>query len=346
MPGIPPGDRAERGGGLVAVRIDEFQQRHHWAGFALAVCYKFVDDQGYYLAALLTYYGFLSLFPLLLLLVTMLGFVMQNDDALQQQVLHSALVDFPVLGQQLVSNVHSVQGNVFAVAFGSAAALYGALGVAGAGQAVLNKIWAVPRVRRPGLLGFYVRGLLLLATFGLGVLLTTGLTGVTTVASDLGSNDVVVALLANLGALVVNVLLFLLAFRVLTARDITPGQLLPGVIVSTVLWQGLQIGGTYLLEHELRGSSAIYGAFGLVIGLMIWLYLGATVAVLGAEINAVRVLRMWPRSLLAPFVGDAPLTPADRQAYAAYARTEQMVKQARIRVRFPRRGRQKHQRDS
>lgn len=321
---------------MVAVRADGFQQRHRWAGFPLAVCYKFVDDQGYYLAALLTYYGFLSLFPLLLLLVTGLGFVMENDSALQQQVLHSALTDFPVLGQQLVTNVHSLQGSVFGVTVGAAAALYGALGVAGAGQAVLNKIWAVPRVRRPSLLGFYVRSLLLLATLGLGVLLTTGLTGLTTIASDLVSNDVLVAALANLGALVVNVLLFLLAFRVLTARDIAPRQLLPGAVVATLLWQGLQIAGTYLLEHELRGSSATYGAFGLVIGLMIWLYLGATVAVLGAEINAVRVMGLWPRSLLTPFVGDATLTPADRQAYAAYARTEQLVEQARIQVRFPR----------
>jgi YihY family inner membrane protein len=323
------------------VRSDEFQRRHRWAGFPLAVCYKFVDDQGYYLAALLTYYGFLSLFPLLLLLVTGLGFVMQDNSSLQQQVLHSALTDFPVLGQQLMSNVHSLHGNVSAVAFGAAGAVYGALGVAGAGQAVLNKIWAVPRVRRPNLLGFYVRGLLMLATLGLGVLLTTALTAVTTVASDLFANDVLGALLANLGALVVNLLLFLLAFRVLTARDIAPRQLLPGAVVSTLLWQGLQIGGTYLLEHELRGSSATYGAFGVVIGLIVWLYLGATVAVLGAEINAVRVLRLWPRSLLTPFVADAPLTPADRTAYAEYARTEQLVEQADIRVRFPRRTKEK-----
>ena len=57
-------------------RLDRFQQRHPGAGFPLAVIYKYVDDSGAYLAALIAYYGFVSLFPLLLLLSTVLGFVL------------------------------------------------------------------------------------------------------------------------------------------------------------------------------------------------------------------------------------------------------------------------------
>ena len=91
--------------------LDGYQRRHRWVGFPLAVIYKFADDQGPYLAALITYYGFLSLFPLLLLLVTVLGFVLQNDPGLQEQLLDSALAQFPVIGGQLRDNVHSLKGN-------------------------------------------------------------------------------------------------------------------------------------------------------------------------------------------------------------------------------------------
>src|SRR5579875_206352 len=73
----------------IARRADRLQRRHRWAGLPLAVLYKFVDDQGSYLAALLTYYGFLSLFPLLLLAVTVLGFVLHGNPHLQHQLLNS-----------------------------------------------------------------------------------------------------------------------------------------------------------------------------------------------------------------------------------------------------------------
>ena len=85
----------------VTERLDRFQQKHRWAGFPLAVLYKYFDDFGSYLAALLTYYGFVSLFPLLLLFSTILGFVLSGDQSLQHEVLSSALQQFPVIGEDL-----------------------------------------------------------------------------------------------------------------------------------------------------------------------------------------------------------------------------------------------------
>ena len=85
----------------ITERLDQFQRRHRWAGFPLAVVYKYFDDFGAYLAALLTYYGFVSLFPLLLLLSTILGFVLSGDQRLQHEVLTSALHQFPVIGGDL-----------------------------------------------------------------------------------------------------------------------------------------------------------------------------------------------------------------------------------------------------
>lgn len=107
--------------------VDEFQRRHAWVGLPLAVLYKFVDDQGTYLAALITYYGFVSLFPLLLLLVSVLGFVLHGNPGLQQHVLHSALRDFPIVGDQIGQNVHSLHGNAFALMVGIVVSLVGGL---------------------------------------------------------------------------------------------------------------------------------------------------------------------------------------------------------------------------
>ena len=107
--------------------IDAYQRRHRWLGFPLAVVYKFGDDQGPYLAALITYYGFLSLFPLLLLLVTILGFVLQGDPHLQDELLDSALAQFPVIGSQLRENVHSLTGSGTGLAVGIVGTLYGCL---------------------------------------------------------------------------------------------------------------------------------------------------------------------------------------------------------------------------
>src|SRR6476660_5855500 len=128
----------------VTARLDGFQRRHTWLGFPLGVIYKFLDDQGGYLAALITYYGFLSLFPLLLILNTVLNFVLANDPELQKQVLESALGQFPVVGAQL-ANPESISGNGVALAIGIIGTLYGGLGVAQAAQHAMNTIWRVPR---------------------------------------------------------------------------------------------------------------------------------------------------------------------------------------------------------
>jgi len=84
-------------------RLDSFQRRHRWAGFPIAVTYKFFDDQGSYLSALIAYYGLVSLFPLLLLLTSVLGFVLQGNAPLQEAILHSALSQFPVIGTQITA---------------------------------------------------------------------------------------------------------------------------------------------------------------------------------------------------------------------------------------------------
>jgi membrane protein len=300
-------------------RVDAFQRRHRWAGLPLAVVYKFVDDQGAYLTALITYYGFVSLFPLLLLLVTALGYALQGSPGLQQRVLDSALAQFPVIGDQIGTNIHSFHGSVFGLVIGILGSLYGGLGVVQAIQNALNKIWGVPRNSRPNPITARLRSLLLLAAGGAGILVTTALSALTANADSYGSSIRVGAIIITL---VLNIVLFTTAFRVLTARHVTIGQVRAGAVACAVIWQMLQWAGTFLLGYTLKGATATYGLFGIVLGLLTWIYLGAVTFVICAEFNVVRVQRLWPRSLLTPFTDNVYLTPGDRRAYTSYAETE------------------------
>ncbi|HKS51824.1 MAG TPA: YihY/virulence factor BrkB family protein [Pseudonocardiaceae bacterium] len=316
-------------------RVDEFQRRHVWAGLPLAVVYKFIDDQGTYLAALITYYGFVSLFPLLLLLVSVLGFVLHGNPGLQHQVLHSALRDFPIVGDQIGQNVHSLHGNALALTVGIVVSLVGGLNATLAAQTAMNRVWAVPRRARPDLLRAWGRGLLVLVVVGTGFLLTTGLSGLTTGAGSYGAEvGIGLRIAATALAVALNAALFLFAFRVLTARAISLAQLWPGALSAAVAWQALQEVGTFLVAHELKGTSATYGVFSVVLGLLAWIYLTALVMVFCAEVNVVRAQQFWPRSLTAPFTDHAPLTDADRRAYTAYTTTEQHTSRQHIKVDF------------
>ncbi|MEU2336872.1 YihY/virulence factor BrkB family protein [Streptomyces sp. NPDC006654] len=316
-------------------RADRFQRRHRWVGLPLAVLYKFYDDQAAYLAALLTYYGFLSLFPLLLILVAVLSTFLSGDPALRQRVLDSALREFPVIGDQLERNIHSFHGSGAALAVGIAGTVYGSLGVAQAAQYALNKIWAVPRHARPDPFRSRLKGLLFLLVLALGLCAFTLL-------SVAGSQTFLFGarlrggtwIAATFGSVLLNTLLLVLSYRLLTHRHLPPRPLLGVALGAAFAWQALQWAGTYYVSHVLRGATATYGMFGIVLGLLAWLYAGALIFVLAAEAGAVRVMRLWPRSLLTPFTDRVHLSPADRRAYRSYAATEAFKGFQKIQVRF------------
>lgn len=303
--------------------IDAYQRRHRGLGFPIAVVYKFGDDQGPYLTALITYYGFLSLFPLLLLLVTILGFVLQGDPHLQDKVVNSTLAELPIIGSQLRENVHSLKGSGVGLAIGIVGTLYGCLGVAGATQNAFNRAWAVPRNKRPNPLALRLRSLLLLLVLGTGVVVTTALSGLTTAAGSFGATlGTGLRIAAIPMATLVNVGLFMLAFRVLTSKEVPTRELRIGAVVAGIGWEIVQILGTYFVAHVLKGAPEAYGVFGLVLGLIAWIYLLALVIVFAVEVNVVGQRRLWPRALLTPFTDHVRLTSADERAYTGYAESE------------------------
>src|ERR1019366_3302943 len=293
--------------------LDRRQQQMPRVGFIAAVVKKFGDDQAGQLAALIAYYGFVSLFPLLLVLVTILGFVLQGDPGEQKRILDGALGQFPIISSEL--KLKTLTGSGLGLAIGVVGSLLAGMGITGATQNAFNRIWSVPFKDRPNFLFAHLRGLGMLA-----ILRTLS------IVSSHAAPDVIAGILV---AFVLNLALFMTAFKLLPAVDIGWRDLLPGVIVATVLWQLLQHLGGYYIDHELKHTGPLYGVFALVLGLLAWLYLGAQLTIFAAEINVVRLHRLWPRSFFSE-----PLLEADKRALTSSAEVEERVEEENVEVSF------------
>lgn len=310
--------------------LDRLQQRSRFAGFIIAVVYKYLDDQGGYLAALLTYYAFVSLFPLLLLLTTTLGVLLWNRPQWRAQIVDSAISQFPLIGDQL-SRPESLSGGTTAVVVGILGALYGGLGVGQALQNAMNTLWSVPRFDRRDPIRSRVHSLLLLVILGSALVATTLLTG-------LGRNWASLGVVGTAGVVLASVLLntavCAVAFRVTTVRPLTWAQVMPGAVLAAVVWQGLQWFGASYVSHVVASASVTNSVFAIVLGLLAFLYLVSVALMLCAEINVVRVDRLHPRALLTPFTDNVDLTVADRKAYAGQAEAQRAKSFQQVDVSF------------
>jgi YihY family inner membrane protein len=273
--------------------------------FAFGVVKKFGDDRCGSLAALLTYYGFLSIFPLLLLLITVVGLVTGGSASATHRVETSALSQFPVVGQQLGSNIHELhQRSAVGLVIGIVGLIWGSQGAIQSGQYAMAEVWNIPNVDRPGYLSKLLRTLAMMGVLGVFLLASTALAGVATVGNRPApqvAGAVALSLLLNIG-------IYLAAFRLLTPKQIDWRPLVPGALIGGVGWTLLQYLGGALVEHSLKNSSQVYGFFAVVLGLLAWIFLGAQLTLYAAEVNVVRARHLWPRSLIQP-----PLTAADEQ---------------------------------
>ncbi len=303
--------------------LDRRQQRSPRLSFLAAVFKKFSDDQGGQLAALIAYYGFVSLFPLLLVFVTVLGFVLQGDHAEQQKILDGALGQFPIVKTTL--KPQSLKGSNVGLAVGIVGSLLAGLGITGATQTAFDRIWAVPFKSRANFLTARLKGLAMLAILGTLSVASTVVAGFVGTSSHAAPAVVAGVLIA----FAVNLALFMLAFKLLTAAELGWRELLPGVITAAVLWQLLQHLGGYYIDHELKHTEPLYGVFALVLGLLAWLYLGAQLTIIAAEVNVVKARRLWPRSFFAQ-----PLLDADRRALTDTAEVEERLPEENVEVTF------------
>jgi YihY family inner membrane protein len=304
-------------------RFDDVQQRSRWLALPIAVLKKFGDDGAGHLAALVAYYAFFSLFPLLLVLTTILGFVLRDNPHAQQAVEDSVLHQLPIIGNQI--QVHSLRGSVTALVIGLVTSVLAGLGVTGAAQRALDTVWAIPYKDRPNFLQSRGRGLGLLTSLGLLFIISTFASGV--VSGGFGGVGDLIA--GYVIALLVNLALFFAAFRLMTASVIPSRDLRIGTIVAAVAWTILQALGGFYIGHVLRNQSDAGKTFGLVIALLVWLHVGAQLMLYSAEINVVVTRRLWPRSLFGP-----PVAPADKRTLRALAKVEERSDEQHVDVEF------------
>ncbi|WP_139980056.1 YihY/virulence factor BrkB family protein [Nocardioides litoris] len=319
--------------GVVSV-VDRTQRRRTIIGFPLAVIYKFFDDQGNYLAAAISYYAFVAIFPLLLLASSIFGFILQGNSELQDQVLNSALRQFPIVGEEL-GRPEGLQGSTGAVVAGSIAATYGALGLGQAIQNLMATAWAIPRNSRPNPILLRVKSLLLLMFAGLSVIAVSVISalGSNTEVFGTGINTTIRLVIQATTVLVVGLVLTVL-MRFASARSHRITRAAPGAFTVALLWQLLQYIGTLYVTNVITGAQSVNQTFAFVLGLIGLIYIAAVMAIIGVEVNVVLARRLWPRALLTPFTDAVDLTEADRRAYAMYAQMQRHKGFETVTVRF------------
>jgi membrane protein len=306
-------------------RVDGWQRRTPALGIPVAVIKKLLDDGGDALGVQVAYWGFFSVFALLLVFASVLGFVFQSDPGAQRQLLDSTLERMPVIGPQISGDIGTLTGNGLALAVGIIGALWTGLGVTLAIGNAFDRVWAVPHPQRPGFLNSRLRGLLVLAAIGTINVLATMAVGLVT-AGEPGT--VLTQVLSLVAAGVIDLVLFTASFRLLTAAEVTTRQVLPGALLASGCWLGLQALGGVFVTQMLAGSSETYGGFAAVIGLLTWLLIAAELTLIAAELNVVLARRLCPRSL----TGD--LLEADKHALRASAHAAQLDLRQNIAIRF------------
>ena len=260
----------------------------------------------------------------MLVLVTLLGMLLRNNPELQDTIRTSALANFPVIGEEISKNVHSLRGSGLALGIGLALALWAGLGVMKALQTAMNAVWNVPYRHRPNFWLSLLRAMLLLLVLGV-------ITVASAAAGSVGAgSDSWLLRIAGIAiSVLLNLVLFLLAFRILTTEDVAWADVFPGALIAGLAWTALQAVGGYIVSHQLQGASDTYGTFAMVIGLLAWIYLGAQIALFAAEVNVVRKRQLWPRAIVQP-----PLTDADKRALKSYAEQEERRPEEDVIVRI------------
>ncbi len=309
-----------------ARRIDGVQQRNRGISVIFGVVKKFGDDNAGTLVGSLAATAFGSIFPLLLLLFTVLGLVLNSHSGLRADVLHSTLRQFPIIGTDLGNNIKVLhRDSAVGLTVGIVGLLWGSLGLAQNGIFTMEQIWNLPGVDRPNYLKRLGRSVTFLVVLGVGLLVSTFLAAaVPTARGAIGW-----ALAGAVASALVNFGEYLFAFRVLTPARVSVRQLVPGAALAGVAWTVLQAMGGFVIGRYLKNDNEVYGLFGIVLGLYAWIYLMTEVTVYAAELNVVLARHLWPRSMVQP-----PLTDADRRSLTARVAQNQQRRDQRIEVSF------------
>ena len=306
--------------GRVIAWADRVQRQHGVFGFPYAVIKKYSDDDGGREAALITYYGFLSTFPLLLLGVAILSKVLASDPELRQRLITA------IVPPRLQSTVEQAESKLPTSTVPFIAGLIGLLfsgtGVVFSAYQTLNNVAAVPRRMRAGFFPRYIRVFVMLATLLLGAVAVGALTVVATALPGLPGVDRAVAVL---GSTLVIFGVLLLGARLLLVRHAPFRALWPGAVMGAVVVALLLNLGAPLLARLVAKAGPVYGSFATVAGMFALLYLVSQGLVYSAEVAAVRYAHLWPRALDV----NNP-APADFRAYTLLAHEQERIQVTRV----------------
>jgi YihY family inner membrane protein len=274
---------------------------------------------------MIAFWAFFSVFPLLLVAITVLGFVLPAGD--KQSVLTRVADMFPLLD---TSSIGKLTGSWWPLLVGSLSALWSGIGVVGSMQTAFNSVWEVPYHRRPGRLKQLVRSLWVLGTVGAGLVGTTLLSSFITSSA----NGVHLGVAGHIGGYLLSVVfdvgLVVAAFRILTERDVTIRDVLPGGVLAGLTFFALQELSAFIISRHLKNARSTYGHFATVITILWWFYLQSVVTLIAAQLNVVLKDRLYPRSLV-----NAPQTEADHRALQAYASERAYVPGEEVLARVP-----------
>lgn len=274
--------------------LDRLQRSRPFLGFPFSVAKKYGEDQGGYQAALLTYYGFLSIFPALLVTTTAVQWFLHNDSHLKQRVITSVTDFFPIVGGQLQQNVHGFSKTGLPLLVGLLVLLYGLRGAADVFRHTVNTVWRVPVEDRSGFWPALGRSFSMITVGGVGFI---GSAVTASYAASAGHHLIARALLILLSSVFIFVA-FLVVIKIALNKDVKIRQIWVGAATLAFGSLILQNLGGYALAHELKNLNNLYGTFAVVLGLFFWLYLIAQLIVYSVEIDSVRGLKLWPRSFM------------------------------------------------
>jgi membrane protein len=274
--------------------VDDFQRSHTVLAFPVAVIKRYGDDKAGKQAALVTYYAFLSVFPLLMIFITVLGILSSSNPSLAAHISRNVFQLFPALGSELQSDIHTLKSSGTALLLQSLVVLYGARGLASILQETFNDLWHIAKEHRPGFLGDNLRSFAMMIAVGLGMILGTA------ISVGLGSIlhiGIIGTIFINIINLAVTFGLLLVVFRLGTSSQISWKRLILGAIIATIGMVIVQRLGGYIMQHELPKLRGSYGSFALALGLLFWIYLQAQVLLYALVITIVRTEHDWPKKL-------------------------------------------------
>lgn len=276
-------------------KLDAYQQKHSLPAFIVAVIKRYNDDEAGNQSALITYYGFLSLFPLLLVLTSVLEIISNGNDQFKDKIISSAGSYFPILGDRLQSNIQGPNKTGIILFFALLFTFYGARGGADAFRNAINTLWHIPKDKRQSFPNTILGSFKIIIVGGVG-LLSSAL--ISTYATGLGRSFVFQILASFISTIIITTTLYIVIDISLEEPSKLKFEIFLAALFSAMGILLLQRLGGYILTNQLRNLNDLYGTFAIVLGLIFWIYLQAKVMLFAVVASIVLKHHLWPISLV------------------------------------------------